>query len=178
MKAKTSNTIKRIVDVVMTLLLLCLMAYQVTGETLHEWFGIAMTVILIVHHILNNKWYKTLFKGKYNAYRVVTAIVNTLLLASIGLTAFCGMSMSVGIFILLIALTVSFSVFSGEYHSGTDILLWTSKNGRGTMTVGKYSAALLLTIVCSFIMEALCLLVVYFDGISSRTARFCFNGGM
>ena len=68
-----------------------------------------------------------------------------------------------GIFILLIALTVSFSVFSGEYHSGTDILLWTSKNGRGTMTVGKYSAALLLTIVCSFIMEALCLLVVYFD---------------
>ena len=94
MKAKTTNIIKRIVDVVMTLLLLCLMAYQVTGEALHEWLGVAMTVILIVHHILNYKWYKTLFKGKYNAYRVITVIVNTLLLASIGLTAFCGMSMS------------------------------------------------------------------------------------
>ena len=94
MKAKTTNIIKRIVDVVMTLLLLCLMAYQVTGEALHEWFGVAMTVILIVHHIFNYKWYKTLFKGKYNAYRVITVIVNTLLLASIGLTAFCGMSMS------------------------------------------------------------------------------------
>ena len=28
----------------MTVLLLCLMAYQVTGEALHEWMGIGMTV--------------------------------------------------------------------------------------------------------------------------------------
>lgn len=78
----------------MTVLLLCLMAYQVTGETLHEWGGIAMTVLLIVHHILNIKWYRSLFKGKYNAYRIVTTAVNTLLLASILLTALCGMAMS------------------------------------------------------------------------------------
>ena len=78
----------------MTVLLLCLMAYRVTGETLHEFGGIAMTVLLIVHHILNFRWYKSLFKGKYNAYRVVTVTVNTLLLASISLTALCGMAMS------------------------------------------------------------------------------------
>ena len=51
------NVIKRIVDVCMTVMLLCLMAYQVTGEALHEWIGIGMTFILIVHHILNMKWY-------------------------------------------------------------------------------------------------------------------------
>lgn len=78
----------------MTLVLLCLMAYQVTGETLHEWFGVGMTVLLIFHHILNFRWYAALFKGKYNAYRVVTAAVNTLLLSSILLTAVCGMAMS------------------------------------------------------------------------------------
>ena len=78
----------------MTVLLLCLMAYQVTGETLHEWGGIAMTGLLIVHHILNIKWYRSLFKGKYNAYRIVTTAVNMLLLASILLTALCGMAMS------------------------------------------------------------------------------------
>ncbi len=88
------NTVKKLVDACMTVLLLCLMAYQVTGETLHEWFGVGMTVLLIVHHILNIRWYAVLFKGKYNAYRILTTIVNTLLLASIALTAVCGMSMS------------------------------------------------------------------------------------
>lgn len=88
------NSIKLIVDAAMTVLLLCLMAYQVTGESLHEWIGIGMTAVLIVHHILNIKWYSALFKGKYNAYRIITTLVNTLLLASIILTAVCGMSMS------------------------------------------------------------------------------------
>ena len=88
------DIIKRIVDACMTVLLLCLMSYQVTGETLHEWIGIGMTVVLIIHHILNIKWYAVLFKGKYNAYRIVTTVVNMLLLVSIALTAFCGMSMS------------------------------------------------------------------------------------
>ena len=88
------NVIKRIIDVCMTVILLCLMAYQVTGESLHEWIGIGMTVVLIVHHILNVKWYAVLFKGKYNAYRIITTTVNMLLLGTIALTAFCGMSMS------------------------------------------------------------------------------------
>lgn len=94
MPTNKKNVIKKIVDALMSVLLLCLMAYQVTGENLHEWGGIAMTVLLIVHHILNFKWYKSLFKGRYNAYRIVTVIVNTLLLASIALTALCGMAMS------------------------------------------------------------------------------------
>lgn len=94
MQGKQKTTVKRVVDGCMTVLLLCLMAYQVTGETLHEWFGIGMTVLLILHHILNRKWYAALFKGKYNACRVVTVIVNTLLLAAIALTALCGMAMS------------------------------------------------------------------------------------
>lgn len=94
MQAKEKNILKKIVDACMTVLLLLLMAYQVTGETLHEWFGIAITVLLIVHHILNIRWYASLFKGKYNAYRIVTVIVNTFLLASIALTAVCGMAMS------------------------------------------------------------------------------------
>ena len=94
MQTNRKNGIKKVVDVLMTVLLLCLMAYQVTGETLHEFGGISMTVLLIVHHILNFKWYQSLFKGRYNAYRIVTVAVNTLLLASIALTALCGMAMS------------------------------------------------------------------------------------
>ena len=88
------NRIKKALDIILTVLLLGLMAYQVTGESLHEWIGIGMTVVLIVHHVLNSRWFEALFKGKYNAYRIAATVINTLLLASIALTAFCGMSMS------------------------------------------------------------------------------------
>ncbi len=94
MRAKHSKTVQMIADACMTALLLCLTAYQVTGELLHEWFGIGMTVVLILHHILNRRWYAALFRGRYNAFRIVTTAINTLLLLSIALTALCGMSMS------------------------------------------------------------------------------------
>ena len=53
MTGKQKKTFRMIVDGGMTLVLLCLMAYQITGEKWHEWFGIGMTVLLILHHILN-----------------------------------------------------------------------------------------------------------------------------
>ncbi len=92
-KAKTNHMIRRIVDAAMTVLLLCLMAYQVTGEALHEWIGIGMTALVVFHQILNRKWYGALLKCKYNAHRVLTAAINVLLLCAFALTAFCGMSM-------------------------------------------------------------------------------------
>nr|AHF23922.1 serine/threonine-protein kinase Pkn1 [uncultured bacterium Contig1522a] len=94
MQGNRMKIAKKAVDVLMTVLLLCLMAYPVTGETLHEWCGIGMTVLLIVHHILNRKWTAALFKGKYGAYRTVSTAVNALLFVSIALTAVCGMAMS------------------------------------------------------------------------------------
>ena len=91
---KTRNRIRRVVDMAMTVLLLCLMAYQVTGEAAHEWIGMAMTALVIVHQVLNRKWYGALFKGRYNPYRAVTTLLNVLLIVSFGLTAFSGMAMS------------------------------------------------------------------------------------
>ena len=94
MQMKQKNMIKRMIDVGLTVLLLCLMEYQVTGEALHEWLGIGMTVLVIVHQILNGKWYGVLFKGKYHALRITQTVVNVLLLASFALCAVCGMAMS------------------------------------------------------------------------------------
>ena len=92
--SEKSTVIRRIVDIAMTILLLCLMAYQVTGELLHEWIGMAMTFLAIFHQYLNRRWYVSLFKGRYNSYRTITTVVNVLLMLSFLLTAFCGMSMS------------------------------------------------------------------------------------
>ncbi|MBO6141449.1 MAG: DUF4405 domain-containing protein [Ruminococcus sp.] len=94
MQAKTKNIIKRIVDAFLTVLLLFLMAIQVTGDVLHEWLGIGMTVTLVLHNILNLGWYKAVFKGKYSPYRIAVTAVNSLMLTAILLTALSGMSMS------------------------------------------------------------------------------------
>ena len=85
---------KRITDILLTVLLFCLMAYQVTGGKLHEWIGIGMTAAFIFHHILNTNWYKSFLYGKYPMFRICMVLINTLLLASICLTAFSGMNMS------------------------------------------------------------------------------------
>ena len=109
MQGKQNIMTKRIVDVCMTVLLLCLMAYQVTGEALHEWIGIGMTVLVIIHQILNRRWYAAIItpkradnksggrldrKRKVNVYSILTTVINLAMLFSFALTAFCGMSMS------------------------------------------------------------------------------------
>lgn len=69
---------RRVIDF-MTIALMLLMGYQFWGETAHEWFGTAMFVLYILHHILNRNWYKTLFKGRLSAVRVFSLITDTAL---------------------------------------------------------------------------------------------------
>lgn len=79
---KPKIMLKMSVDLMMTVLLLCLMAYMLIGETAHEWMGAAMFVLFILHHVLNWRWYKNLAKGKYSAVRVLQTAVNVLVLFS------------------------------------------------------------------------------------------------
>ena len=94
MQKDKRHSLRLTVDAIMLLLLFCLMSYQVTGEALHEWTGVCMTLTVIVHQLLNRRWYAAIFKGKYNAYRGLTTLANVLLLAAMLATAFCGMAMS------------------------------------------------------------------------------------
>ena len=70
------------IDLVMTILLLLLMAKQLTGESAHEWLGAGMFILWIAHHILNFTWHGHVFKGKYTPFRTAQAVVNLLLLFS------------------------------------------------------------------------------------------------
>ena len=73
------------IDIVMTVALLLLMAYQLVGDEAHEWIGIIMFLFFIIHHVLNRAWSKSLFKGKYNARRMIqTMLVLLILLCMIG----------------------------------------------------------------------------------------------
>ena len=86
---------KHIVDILLGVGLLLLMSYQVVGEAGHEWTGIGMTALMIVHQILNRKWIAALFKGKYTPLRTVQTFINAGLVICFLLTAICGMNMSV-----------------------------------------------------------------------------------
>lgn len=70
------------------------MAFQVTGQFAHEWLGITMFALTVVHQILNRKYYAAIFKGRYRLTRVFQLIVNILLLLSFVCTALSGMMMS------------------------------------------------------------------------------------
>lgn len=56
------------VDIAMTAALLLLMTYELIGAA-HEWLGIAIFALFVVHHILNGKWSVSIFKGKYTPIR-------------------------------------------------------------------------------------------------------------
>ena len=83
------KSIRAAVDVGMIVLLPLLMAYSLVGETAHEYLGISMFLLFVVHNILNIKWWKNIFRGKYNYIRILRLIVNIL------------------IFIIMISLTIS-----------------------------------------------------------------------
>ena len=74
----------------MSVSLLFLMAYQVTGEKAHEWLGMAMFVLIVAHNFLNVKWYASIFGGQYHVLRVSRLLVNILLLTAMLATMVSG----------------------------------------------------------------------------------------
>lgn len=91
---KPKVIIKLAVDVLMTLAMLFLMGYHFWGEILHEWVGAGMFLLFILHHILNGYWYKSLFKRKYNALRILTLCIDLLVLISMMVQMYSGVLMS------------------------------------------------------------------------------------
>ncbi len=93
--------IKIATDILMTAMLLVLMAYQVVGDTLHEWLGAGMLILFIVHNILNIKWYGALFKGKYKPLRIFGTVLNFSVLAAVLMLGYSGIVMSRHLFAFL-----------------------------------------------------------------------------
>lgn len=83
MKRKT--ILKIAVDIGMTVMLLLLMTYELIGAAAHEWLGIGIFGLFVVHHILNRKWIRCVFKGKYALFRIwQTILVIGILLTMVG----------------------------------------------------------------------------------------------
>ena len=94
MAQKNRRKIRRILDHWMTALLILLMSFMATGQLIHEWLGLGMFVLVVCHQLVNIKWYRHLFRGRYGEKRTVLSIVDLLLLVSLVLCSLSGFSMS------------------------------------------------------------------------------------
>lgn len=69
-----------IIDVLMYIIFIVLMGHHITENKIHEILGIVMFILFIIHNLLNLKFYKTIFKGKYNLKRLFLTTIDVLLL--------------------------------------------------------------------------------------------------
>ena len=80
-----------ITDLALTVILLPLMGYSLIGEAVHEWLGLAMLALIVLHHIWNHVWYKGLDKGRMSIYRAAQTLLTFLLLLSVIGSLFSGL---------------------------------------------------------------------------------------
>jgi hypothetical protein len=90
-----------LIDAAMTALLPCLMAYQLISGTAHEWLGMSVFLLFILHHALNFRWYRTLNKGHWSCSRILGIAVNVLLFADMVFLIISGILMSRHVFAFL-----------------------------------------------------------------------------
>lgn len=76
---------RKLVDIAMACVFVALMTTATVEEVEHEWLGIAMFVLFVVHVILNRKWVTHLFTGRYTLFRVLSTLVTfAVLLCMVG----------------------------------------------------------------------------------------------
>ena len=73
-----ANLLRMPLDILMTILSVILMGGTMLfpDDRIHQICGIALVVLWAVHVVLNRRWYGSLFKGKYQPFRIMQLIVN------------------------------------------------------------------------------------------------------
>ena len=98
---KLKQNVKIIIDIIMTVVLFLLMAYSMAGEVIHEWLGIGIFVLFLLHHILNSQWIQNLRKGKYTLFRILQTVLVILVLVSMAGSMLSGIVLSRHVFSFL-----------------------------------------------------------------------------
>ena len=103
--------LRPLVDILMTIILLLSMSYELIGPVIagmlpfefdgyehgaviHEFLGMSLVILFVVHLWLNRWWLKTLFTGRYNLTRTILTLVNILLIADVVMLTVSGLMIS------------------------------------------------------------------------------------
>ena len=98
-----ASKIRMPVDITMTLLSIILMggAYLFPSDIIHEILGMALFLLWAVHITLNRRWYSSIFRGKYNARRIMQAVINCSILICVIFLMISGIILSNHVFTFL-----------------------------------------------------------------------------
>lgn len=77
------KVVRMFLDILMFILMLILMGPHITDNIIHEILGVTTFILFIIHHILNVRYYKNIFKGKYNFMRTFILIIDIALFIAI-----------------------------------------------------------------------------------------------
>lgn len=166
---KPNVILKRSIDAVMYILFLLLMGQCVLRGAVHEWLGIAVGVLFAAHNVLNYKWYKALFKGKYTALRSVQTAVNFLLILAVLGRSVSGILISQHIFSVgsgstielgrhLHLVTTAWAFVLMTVHLGLHWSIFTAVGKKISMSK---EARRSLRVLCCVLAGALCLYGLY-----------------
>ena len=105
--------IKIVIDMLMYFIFVILMGHHITENLIHEILGTILFILFIVHHILNYRYYKTIFKGKYNLKRTFILIIDLLLLISMIGMMISAINISSDVFAFL---NIPTTIFGRQLH--------------------------------------------------------------
>ena len=101
MNMKESRKILKIfLDIILFILTFCLIEIDLTGNIIHEYLGILITILIVLHIILNYNWFIRVIKNykKVNTKAKIIVITDLLILISFLMTIICGILISNEIF--------------------------------------------------------------------------------
>ena len=77
-----TQRLRMIINITMTILSIILMGgnFLFPADLVHEILGVGLFVLWVAHIILNRHWFGAIFRGNYNPYRVMQAIINCCIL--------------------------------------------------------------------------------------------------
>ena len=59
----------------MAVVMVAVMATALVQEAPHEWLGLALFALVVVHIVLNRRWLSAVFRGRYNVVRVLQVVM-------------------------------------------------------------------------------------------------------
>ena len=96
--------IRLAVDAAMAAAFVAVMATALVQEAPHEFLGIALFALVVVHVVLNRRWFAALARGRYDAVRVLRLVAVVGLLACVAAQVASSLVLSKHVFWLLPAL--------------------------------------------------------------------------
>ena len=72
---KGKKAAKVTLDIAMALVFVAIMTTALVQEAPHEWLGVTLFVLMVIHIVLNRRWLASIFRGRHSTLRIIQIVV-------------------------------------------------------------------------------------------------------